>query len=101
MKASEFKTEMKNKIEFLKGKKINLVFMSGDTKVSSNVYTFNTLKGFGKAVLAFEKMGANFGCIKVGNSIVERGTKDIEELNHRIQRGVWTNVTFLATTVKY
>ena len=51
-------------------------------------------------ILAFEGMGANFGFIKVGNSLIEKRTKDIKELNHYINNGVWESVHFLATTIK-
>ncbi|NYJ26341.1 hypothetical protein [Allomuricauda sp. ARW1Y1] len=63
-------------------------------------YTFNTLKGFGKAVLAFEALGAGFGFVTVGNKYIIKPAKNFNEFTHRMNNGVWTNVHFSATTIK-
>ncbi|GBF19531.1 MULTISPECIES: hypothetical protein [Arenibacter] len=97
MDATTFKTEIKNLKDFLVGKTITVSLVNGNNITK---YDFSTLKGFGKAILAFEGMGANFGFIKVGNSLIEKRTKDIKELNHYINNGVWDSVHFLATTIK-
>jgi hypothetical protein len=100
MNSTEFKTELKNKKEFLKGKKINLVFVSGNNDFSSKNYSFDTLKDFGNAVLSFEKIGAGFGFLKVSNLCIEKNIKDFNQFNHYANNGVWNTLTFLATTVK-
>tara|TARA_R110002049_G_scaffold80452_3_gene204621 strand:- start:1430 stop:1726 length:297 start_codon:yes stop_codon:yes gene_type:complete len=97
MDSTTFKSEIKNLKDFLVGKTITVSLVNGNNITR---YDFSTLKGFGKAILAFEGMGANFGFIKVGNNLIEKRTKDIKELNHYINNGVWDNVHFLATTIK-
>ena len=97
MNATAFKSEIKNLKGFLTGKTITVSLVHGNNVTR---YDFKTLKGFGKAILAFEEMGAGFGFVKVANNLIEKGTKDINELNHYINNGVWDNVHFLATTIK-
>ncbi|WP_147377389.1 hypothetical protein [Flagellimonas taeanensis] len=88
---------MKNLKEWLKGKTIGITLI---TPNGGSRYTFKTLKGFGAAVLEFETLGASFGFIKVGNDYIEKSTKDHAEFIHRVNNGVWTNVHFIATTIK-
>lgn len=97
MDAKDFKTEMKNLKEWLKGKTISITLMTphGDRK-----YTFRTLKGFGAAVLEFEAMGAAFGFMNVSNTYIKKSTKDFNELMEKVGFGVWTEIEFLATTIK-
>ena len=97
MDSTTFKAEIKNLKGFLTGKTITVSLVSGNDVTR---YDFNTLKGFGKAILAFEAMGAGFGFVKVANALIEKRTKDIKELNHYTHNGVWDSVHFLATTIK-
>lgn len=97
MNAATFKTEIKNHKEWLMGKTITMTLI---TPKGTRKYTFRTLKGFGKAVLAFEGLGAAFGFVKVGNEYIEKPAKDFNEFVNRIDNGVWTSVHFLATTLK-
>lgn len=97
MDATTFKSEIKNLKGFLTGKTITVSLVHGNNVTR---YDFRTLQGFGRAILAFEEMGAGFGFVKVANNLIEKGTKDINELNHYINNGVWDNVHFLATTIK-
>lgn len=97
MNASTFKSEIKNLKGFLIGKTITVSLVNGNTITK---YDFNSLKGFGRAILAFEEMGAGFGFVKVANTLIEKRTKDINELNHYINNGVWNSVHFLVTTIK-
>lgn len=97
MTSIEFKSEMKDLKEWLRGKTIGITFM---TPKGGHSYTFKTLKGFGAAVLEFEAMGASFGFIKVGNDYIEKSAKDHAEFTERVNNGVWTKVHFIATTIK-
>lgn len=97
MDSVAFKTEMKNLKEWLKGKTISITLM---TPNGGRKYTFKTLKGFGRAVLEFERMGARFGFMKVGNDYIQKPTKDFNEFIKRVNGGVWTEIEFLATTIK-
>ncbi|MCM4170069.1 hypothetical protein DHD32_01145 [Arenibacter sp. TNZ] len=96
MVASEFKTEMKSIKDLLIGKTIKVSFINGNNIAS---FSFDTLKGFGNAILEFEKLGANFGFIKVGNNLIEKPTRDHKELLNRLNNGVWDNIHFLAKTI--
>ncbi len=71
------------------------------TKTGAKEYTFSTLKGFGKAILAFEAMGATFGFLNVKNPLCSKSTKNAEEYLSRLSTGVWTDFHFLATTLKH
>ena len=97
MDATTFKTEIKNLKDFLTGKTITVSLVNGSDVTR---YNFKTLKGFGRAILAFEAMGAGFGFVKVANNLIEKRTKDIKELKHYTHNGVWDSVHFLATTIK-
>jgi type II secretory pathway component HofQ len=97
MDAKDFKTEIRNLKEWLKGKTISITLM---TPNGGRKYTFRTLKGFGAAVLEFEAMGAAFGFMNVSNPYIQKPTKDFNELMEKVGLGVWTGVEFLATTIK-
>ena len=97
MDSTTFKSEIIKLKGFLVGKTITVSLVQGN---SITKYDFNSLKGFGRAILAFEEMGAGFGFVKVANNLIEKGTKDIKELNHYTHNGVWDSVHFLATIIK-
>jgi hypothetical protein len=58
MTSTEFKKEIKNKRDYLKGKKIKLIFISGDTNYSGTTFSFSNLRSFGEAILNLEGIGA-------------------------------------------
>ncbi|MCM4159533.1 hypothetical protein FHG64_16075 [Antarcticibacterium flavum] len=97
MTSKEFKTAISEAKEVLKGKTLIIKFVNGG-KIQK--LSFSTLKGFGNAILALEKLGAGFGFVKAGNQFVQRGIYKPSEFQTVLTRGVWNEITFLATTVK-
>lgn len=97
MNASEFKTVIAEAKETLRGKTLNIQFVNG-SKVER--LSFSSLKSFGNAILKLEAIGAGFGFVKVGNSYTEKGIYKPSQFNRLLNKGVWNEVTFLATTVK-
>ncbi len=98
MTATEFKTVIKEAKEALKGKTLIIDFVNGER---IEKLRFTTLKSFGNAILALEKLGAGFGFIKVGNNLVQRGIYKNSDFQTVLNRGKWNEVFFLATTVKF
>lgn len=98
MTATEFKTAIKEAKESLKGKALTVKFVNGS---SIQKMTFSTLKAFGTAILELEKLGAGFGFIQVGNDLVQKGIYKASDFQKVLTKGVWNEVTFLATTVKH
>ncbi|UJH91683.1 hypothetical protein LZ575_03065 [Antarcticibacterium sp. 1MA-6-2] len=97
MNTTEFKTAISEAKESLRGKTLTVKFVNGGT---IKKLSFTSLKSFGNAILEMEKLGAGFGFIKVGNHIVERGIYKAADFQKVLNRGIWSEVTFLATTVK-
>lgn len=98
MKAAEFKTAIKEVKEILKGKTLIIDFVNGGR---IEKLKFSSLKEFGNAILEMEKLGAGFGFINVRNELVQRTIYKASEFQSRLEKGEWTEVTFLATTVKH
>ena len=97
MKASEFKTAISEVKESLRGKTLKIHFQNGSRLQK---LSFSTLGEFGRAVLDLESKGAGFGFVKVGNPYVERGISKPSQFPEVLKRGSWSEITFLATTVK-
>lgn len=97
MKAAEFKTVVSQTKEALKGKTIKIDFVNGN-KVER--LSFTSLREFGSAILHLEKIGAGFGFVQVANQYVNKPTPKAADFLSKMNKGVWNEVTFLATTVK-
>jgi hypothetical protein len=97
MNTLEFKTAIQEVKESLKGKTLTINFVNGNIVEK---LSFSSLKGFGNAILNLEKLGAGFGFVKVGNDLVQKGIYKASEFQTTLKRGNWTEVPFLATTVK-
>ncbi|MDT0646331.1 hypothetical protein RM545_06480 [Zunongwangia sp. F260] len=97
MKAAEFKKAISEAKESLKGKTLRIDFVNG-SKIER--LTFSSLRAFGNAVLQLEAKGAGFGFIKVGNDFTQKGIYKPSQFTEVLNRGVWKEVFFLATTVK-
>lgn len=97
MKAAEFKRAVSEVKESLKGKTLKIDFVDG-SKVER--LSFSSLKSFGAAVLQLEAKGAGFGFVKVGNPYIQKGIYKPSQFAEVLTKGVWSEVTFLATTVK-
>ena len=97
MKAAEFKKAVSEVKETLKGKTLKISFVNGN-KVEK--LSFSSLKAFGSAVLQLEAKGAGYGFVKVGNRFTEKGIYKASQFQEVLNKGVWNEITFLATTVK-
>lgn len=97
MNPAEFKKVIAETKENLRGKTLTIHFQNGSRKEKLK---FNTLKGFGKAILELESKGAGFGFMKVQNKLVSKPMIKASEYLKRLERGVWDEFIFLATTVK-
>jgi hypothetical protein len=97
MIAKEFKKAISEAKESLRGKTLTVNFVNGET---IKKLSFSTLKGFGNAILEMEKLGAGFGFSTVRNQLIEKGMYKASEFQTVLKKGVWNEVTFLATTVK-
>ena len=98
MKAAEFKKTISEVKETLKGKTLTIEFVNG-SKVEK--LSFSSLRAFGTAVLQLEAKGAGFGFVKVANSLTQKGIYKPSQFQQVLSRGVWNEITFLATTAKY
>lgn len=97
MKTSEFKTKTKEIKDFLIGKKITIEFFHNNKVEKIECKSINH---FGLNILKLEKLGAKFNFNKVSNHLVSRSIQTEKTLNKWMNRGSWTNVNVLATTVK-
>ena len=97
MKAAEFKKAISEAKESLRGKTLKIQFVNG-SKIQK--LSFSSLKAFGNAILQMEAQGAGFGFCKVGNKFTEKGIYKPSQFAEVLNSGVWSEVTFLATTVK-
>ena len=97
MKAAEFKKAVSEAKEALKGKTLKIEFMNGE---KLERLSFSSLRAFGAAILQLEAKGAGFGFVKVGNPYTEKGIYKSSQFQEVLSKGVWSEVTFLATTVK-
>lgn len=97
MKATEFKKTVSEVKDQLKGKTLKIDFVNGN-RVER--LSFSSLKAFGNAVLQLEAKGVGFGFVGVANKFVKKPAVKAEEFKQKLTRGVWTEITFLATTVK-
>jgi len=97
MNPTEFKKAISEAKENLRGKTLTVNFVNGET---IKKLSFSTLKGFGNAILEMEKLGAGFGFSTVGNQLIKKGINKASEFQTVLKKGVWNEVTFLATTVK-
>lgn len=97
MKAADFKKAVSEVKDSLKGKTLKISFVNGE---NIELLSFNNLRSFGNAILDLEKKGAGFNFIKVGNRFKQKGINKPSQATEILNRGVWDEVFFLATTVK-
>ena len=97
MKAAEFKKAVSEVKETLKGKTLKIEF-ANEGKVER--LSFSSLRAFGAAILQLEAKGAGFGFVKVGNPYTQKGIYKPSQFQEVLNKGVWSEVYFLATTVK-
>lgn len=97
MKAAEFKKALSEAKESLKGKTLKIHFVDGN-KIEK--LSFSSLNAFGKAILELETRCSGFGFINVENKFVQKGISKPSEFSQVLNKGVWNEITFLATTVK-
>lgn len=98
MNTSDFKSKVKEIKGFLTGKEITIEFLNNNQVQKIEC---KSLRHFGNMVLKLEQLGASFNFLTVANHLTTRNVSNEKELNKWMNRGVWSEVRVLATTVKY